>query len=213
MNSNPKFKIESSAVYLQTEFGELEFDFVNGQNYRRPKKSGGGELIAKALGYKQGVREVLDVTAGLCIDSVFLCQLGFHVHAIERHPEIALATQKALEIALQTETSKEWAARLKIVCADSTSLVQTLVRTDHLQAIYMDPMYPESKKSALPRKEMQIFRALLGAESPEDSHQLLEQMIKTGVSRVVVKRPNHLQPLSPRVRHRFEGKTVRYDVY
>ncbi|MNL78601.1 Ribosomal RNA small subunit methyltransferase J [compost metagenome] len=43
-------------------------------------------MIAKALGGAKGTKKVLDLSVGLAVDSVFLCQLGFQVTGVERSP-------------------------------------------------------------------------------------------------------------------------------
>jgi len=77
--------------------------------------------------------------------------------------------------------------------------------------IYIDPMFPESKKTALPRKEMQIFREVIGADS--DSTDLLHLSLSKSLDRVVVKRGLRSPELSSGVSHHFEGSSVRYDLY
>ena len=77
--------------------------------------------------------------------------------------------------------------------------------------LYLDPMFPEKNKTALPRKEMQIFRGWVGAD--EDSAELLKLALQLPVDRIVVKRPLRAEPLLDKVTHSFEGKTVRYDLY
>ncbi len=77
--------------------------------------------------------------------------------------------------------------------------------------LYLDPMFPEKNKTALPRKEMQIFRGWVGADA--DSLELLKLAMQLPVDRIVVKRPMRAEPLLDKVTHSFIGKTVRYDLY
>ena len=69
----------------------------------------------------------------------------------------------------------------------------------------------EKKKSALPRKEMQIFRSVVGADA--DSMDLLKESLRVAKDRVVVKRPIKEAPLMEQVQHRFEGSAIRFDLY
>ena len=78
-------------------------------------------------------------------------------------------------------------------------------------SVYIDPMYPERKKTALPRKEMQIFRDLVGGDA--DAESLLERSLDLGYRRVVVKRPLRSDPLKKEPQHQFVGNTDLFDLY
>lgn len=68
--------------------GPVWADFVTGAVAHRRKFGGGsGQMIAKAVGIKPGVRpRVLDATAGLGKDSFVLATLGCEMTLIERSP-------------------------------------------------------------------------------------------------------------------------------
>jgi 16S rRNA (guanine1516-N2)-methyltransferase len=203
-NLEPKFFESPEGLVLVTDQGKLLLDFVTDTiNYLRPLKLGKNELIAKAVGISKGYLKVLDVTAGLAQDAVVLARLGCQVTAIERSPWI----YPLLVDAKKRAKDLDWINRIEFIRGDSLKLLA------HYQpeVIYMDPMFPEKKKTALPRKEMQIFRKVVGEDL--DSEALLELSLKTASQRVVVKRPLHAPELRPGVNHRFEGTSVRYDLY
>ena len=78
--------------------------------------------------------------------------------------------------------------------------------------VYLDPMYPHKKKSALVKKEMRIFQQLLGGD--EDADKLLAPALKLALNRVVVKRPDSapwLDNVKPNMA--IESKKHRFDVY
>jgi 16S rRNA (guanine1516-N2)-methyltransferase len=80
------------------------------------------------------------------------------------------------------------------------------------ECIYIDPMFPpKRKKSALAKKAMTILRDLLGDD--EDKEQLFEVALKVAAKRVVVKSPNHAEPIAGKPNESFAGKLMRYDVY
>lgn len=184
----------------------LSIDFVKDHlNYQRRGLRGKSELLAKALGYSKGARRVLDLTAGLGIDAVFMTQLGFKVTSIERSKILYVMLKEALARAPQLQES------LEFVWADSYDYLKNPQSSREVDAIFFDPMYPHKKKSALPKQEMVVFRELVGDDT--DAAQVLEEALKWPVRRVVVKRPLGAEALLPGVRHAFEGKVVRYDVY
>lgn len=190
--------------FLDSEKRRLSIDFdKNHLDYHR-KHRGKSELLAKALGLGKGVRRVLDLSVGLAVDSVFLCQLGFEVRGVERSPILYVLLSEAFARTRQTALRN-----YQLTFADSFEFLRT--QKAEVDAIYFDPMYPHKKKSALPRQEMVVFRDLVGDD--EDAGRVLEEAFQWNVSRVVVKRPLQAEELRPGVRHAFAGKTVRYDMY
>ena len=185
---------------------KFEVDFVgNRQNYQKKKTNLKSELLSRALGGGKYGLNVMDLSAGLGVDAVFLAQLGYQVTAIERNPLIFLALENALtqkpELGLQFG--------LKFCFGEALDFL----RTDALrpQVIYFDPMFPEKAKSALPRQEMVFFRNLVGRD--EDALQILECAIqKAGVKRVAVKRPVKA-PALLKTANVITGKLVRFDLY
>lgn len=176
-------------------------DFVNDKrNYAKKKVSLKKELISRALGGGKLGMKVLDLSAGLGIDAVFLAQLGFEVTALERNPLIYLAL---------SEAAKETSLPLKFEFSDARSYLKK--NPEEFDVIYFDPMFPEKVKSALPRQEMVFFRRLVGAD--EDADQVLLMALKTLAKRVVVKRPLKAPVLGAKPLHSLEGKLVRFDIY
>ena len=77
--------------------------------------------------------------------------------------------------------------------------------------VYMDPMYPEKSKSALPKKEMQVLQQLVG--EADDEVELLRRAMSVSRNRVVVKRAPKAPAIIPHPSQVFEGKSVRFDMY
>jgi 16S rRNA (guanine1516-N2)-methyltransferase len=184
----------------------LKIDFLKDHlNYQRKGTRGKNELLAKALGYSKGARKVLDLSTGLGIDAVFMTQLGFQVTSVERSKLLFVLLEEALQQA------PEFQAKLHLINADSYEYLRSPDSSREVDAIFFDPMYPHKKKTALPKQEMVVFRELVGDD--EDATKVLEEALMWPVNRVVVKRPLGSEELLPGVRHAYEGKVVRYDVY
>lgn len=178
-------------------------DFVaNRQNYQKKKSNMKSELLSRALGAGKYGLNVLDLSAGLAVDAVFLAQLGYQVTAIERNPLIFLALEEALTHKLELSLQFKFGEALDYLNAGGPA---------GPEIIYFDPMFPEKTKSALPRQEMVFFRNLVGGD--EDALQILEcAMKKPGVKRVAVKRPVKA-PALLKTATTIEGKLVRFDLY
>lgn len=194
---------------------DLKIDFLHDQlHYQRKSHRGKQELIAKALGSAKGIKRVIDLTCGLAEDAFFLAQIGFFVTAVERCEPIYRILEAALQVARLQDPENLALSRFQLRFSDSADFLKSteFVNMEKAgMALYLDPMFPEKKKTALPRKEMQIFRSVVGQDL--DASDLFQEALKSGVGRIVVKRPMKAEPLAPGVIHTFEGKTVRYDLY
>ncbi|MBX3461518.1 MAG: class I SAM-dependent methyltransferase [Planctomycetes bacterium] len=168
------------------------------------RKAGKGLLLAKAVGIRKQPSQVLDATAGLGRDAYALAALGCDVTAVERSPVVAALLQDALTRAAGDPA----VARIRLVVGDARDAMQRA----RYEVVYLDPMFPERRKSAKVKKEMQYMQALLGDDSADD---LLAPALACATRRVVVKRPVHAPTLAPAPKpsHVFKGKSVRFDVY
>lgn len=202
----------------------IHIDFTSGELAHRQQYGGGkGQAIAKAIGLKQGTKPptVLDATAGLAKDAFVLACLGCPITLIERSPVIGELIRDAISRASDNEqfqeilhngfhlieqSSIDYLAGLLITCGDNES------QDSCPDVIYLDPMYPERKKSASVKKNMQLLQNLLGKD--EDTAALLDAALKVAQKRVVVKRPKGAENLSPaKPTYQVLSKKTRYDVY
>ncbi len=177
-------------------------DFKNDKlNYHKKKASLKSELISKAVGSGRMGMRVFDLTAGLAIDSIFLAQMGYQVEALERNALIYLCLQNAL----QNETE----VHLKIHFGEALEWVQNnKIETD---IIYFDPMFPQKKKSALPRQEMLFFKEMVGSDA--DAENVFTEILNLKkIKRIVVKRPLSA-PAFKKPNGQLAGKLIRYDIY
>ncbi len=147
-------------------------------------------------------RTVVDATAGWGSDSRRLCDLGFSVTMIERHPLVALLLEDALTRSLA------YSGRIQFKQGDALNSLTSILP----DAVYMDTMYPNGrKKGAKVKKPLQVLRALCGNDS--DANELLEVALTQAQKRVVVKRPHFAPELQSDVDFAITSKLVRYDVY
>ena len=187
-------------------------NFLSAKLYHRHLQGGGkNQLMAKAVGIKSGYRpSVLDVTAGLGRDAFVLATLGCAVTMVERSPVIYAALKEAMARA-QQET---WFQKLsfQLIFADAIDYLPTLSEGERPEVIYIDPMFPPNKKSALVKKDMRDLREIVGDDV--DANQLFLAAIKVAKKRVVVKRARHAPLITdqkPEVV--YGGKRSRFDVY
>ena len=183
-------------------------------NYRRQHGGGIKQALARAVGIKPGIRpSILDATAGLGKDSFLLASLGCKVTMVERSPLLASLLQDGLERAAESPELMEVVLNnLVFIQGDAISFMNSEKQSNKPDTIYLDPMYPNSSKSALNKQEMRIIRELVGDDT--DSDKLLEAAMNHAQKRIVVKRPKGaplLTQSSPT--HVIKMKNSRYDVY
>ncbi len=172
------------------------------------------ERLAKAMGLRAGRPRprVLDATAGLGRDSVLAAALGCEVTACERDPVVAWLLRDGLARAAAEPALAPLVARITLHAADAREVMAALPEAERPEVVIVDPMFPERRKTAAVKKEMQALHRLLGAEP--DPASLLDAALRCATARVVVKRPGHAPPIEgPRPDLAIPGKAVRFDVY
>jgi 16S rRNA (guanine1516-N2)-methyltransferase len=192
----------------------LRADFGGGAlGWRLARARGREQAVARAAGFGRGrpPPRVFDATAGLGRDAAVLAALGCAVTAVERHPAIAALLEDALARAASAPAAEFLGGRLRLLRGDARELLRAGAAADH-DAVLLDPMHPERRKSALVKREMRLFRALVGADG--DAADLLDAALESGVARVAVKRPVSAPPLGgPEPSARIAGRTIRFDLY
>ena len=198
---------------------KLTVDFTATAIQRRLQTFGKKHPLAKAIGLQklkhgQPRPKIIDATAGLGRDGFLLACLGCQVHLIERSEVLHALLADGLERAFATSEFAHLRSKIKLTLGDSIALLPNFGTTDERpDVIYLDPMFPERKKSALVKKELQMLQALLGkAEANEEA--LLAAALAAAKQRVVVKRPKgaaDLGGVAPG--YAVSSPSMRYDVY
>jgi len=193
----------------------LYVDFLSeALNYRRQHGGGIKQALARAVGIKSGIRpSVLDTTAGLGKDSFLLATMGCKVTMIERSPLLAELLRDGLE-RIANSSGNDLLIHNRITLIQGNAIAYMAEQEKNLppDTIYLDPMYPHSRKSALNKQDMRTIRHLVGDDS--DGDLLLEAALKYAGKRVVVKRPKAAPLLTERSpSHVISMKNSRYDVY
>ncbi|VAX02003.1 16S rRNA (guanine(1516)-N(2))-methyltransferase [hydrothermal vent metagenome] len=217
-NINTKLSLNFTPDYIELRDFEtktsIHVDFISGSTAHRQQYGGGkGQAIAKAIGVKPGktLPTVLDATAGLAKDAYVIATLGCPVTMVEQSPIVAQLVTDAINRASHDENFiKIQDSGFKLIQQNCLEYLQSI--TNLPDVIYLDPMYPDRKKSALVKKNMQILQKLLGNDAAPNA--LLETALQYAVNRVVVKRPKGAQAISAlKPNATIETKKTRYDIY
>ena len=193
-------------------------------NHRRLYGGGKSQQLAKAIGLdlKKDI-DVVDATAGLAGDSFVLASLGASVTMLEQSSILALLIDEAILAAKKFGGDQ---AGLQATL-DRMTLFNVDARTwladqqdDSCAVVYLDPMFPERRKQAAVKKQMQLLYQLLGeaVKTEQDrltaERELLAIALQKARHRVVVKRPRHA-PCLPGIEpgYSLQGKSTRFDIY
>jgi len=203
--------------------GPVRVDLLGGGRERLLRAGGNSELLGRAVGARRGRRPwVVDATAGLGGDAALLAALGCRVTMLERAGVVAALLRDGLEraaAAVAAETggtggSRDGAllGRLQLLETDAVPWLGSLDEAGRPDVVYLDPMYPDTGRSALARKEMQVLQQLLGHD--ETPPALFAAARKAARQRVVVKRPRKAPALDGALpSHVISGRSTRFDVY
>lgn len=173
------------------------------------------EAVVKACGLLKASSPltVFDATAGLLRDACVLAAAGAEVWVGERSPVIAALVEDGLARAAGDPVLAPLLAQLHFLPGDSRLHLEALAQAARRPAVvYLDPMFPHRDKRALVKKEMRVFRTVVGEDADADA--LLAPALGAATKRVVVKRPRHAPWLAGRKPSLSqEGKSARFDIY
>ena len=195
--------------------GPVYVDFIVGTAAHRRQFGGGrGQPLARAVGLKGGAMPtVIDATAGLGQDAFVLASLGCRVQMVERSPIITALLRDGLQRAAQDPEIGSWVReRLSLCQADGREYLRSLREDQRPEVVYLDPMYPHRRKTALAGKEMRLLRQLVGDD--QDTAELLAAALACARRRVVVKRPRLAPTLAGPAPHgQIITPKTRFDLY
>lgn len=204
------FMLDKDGLTFICENQELKGDFTR----LLPRVTGGHlqhEILLKVAKLPEDVQHeirAVDATAGLGEDSFILAAIGYRVHMYEHNPITAALLKDALIRAKKDPKTKEIASRMTLEKGDSKEM---LGRLDYIpDVVYLDPMYPEKKKSAQSKKKLQVLHMI---EAPcADEIELMEAALSTKARKIIIKRPPEADFLAGKEpSHSVERKAVRYD--
>jgi len=169
---------------------------------RNPSRGGKVQALS-GLGKACGVAStptVLDAFGGFGFDGLSLSLLGCEVTIFERERIVWL---------LLSEFVKRTGLGVATHCREAMSFLRTNER--HWDVIYLDPMFPQRQKKALPNRGMQLLQNLVGANDL-DLEECLQMSKHRARQRVVLKR-RAKDEIIGHPSHQILGRSIRFDVY
>jgi 16S rRNA (guanine1516-N2)-methyltransferase len=183
--------------------GVSGFRLFGTQSYRHP--------LARSIGVTpKKMPTVIDATAGLGRDAFLLAQLGCHVTMIERCPLVFFLLADAMSAAANSSPAAAGVvSRMELIHADAKDLLPMLT----CDTIYIDPMHPVKKKSALSKADMRALRGIVGTD--DDGEMLVKVALRSSCDKVVVKWPSASLSMRglPLPSHSISEGSIRFDTF
>ena len=201
------FLITKDKKVISLKYGDFNPIFINiAETLSRHavyfyKNSFYKDPLAKAIGLKKGKSKprVLDATGGMLADSLLIYAYGVKsLVCYERNPIIAVLGLNAINNSSVNIDYRYGEFLSEIDGAE-------------FDVIYYDPMYQIKNTKTAAKKEMEIFRDLVGVD--EDIMDTAMGLKKLAKERLVIKRSNKAQPILEGQTHTIRGKSTSYDVY
>lgn len=179
-------------------------DFLQGAlGYRISQGRVKHERLVKAMGRLPNNSLIVDATAGLGRDSALLAAAGFEVLMLEANPVLQQLLSDGL-LRLQGQLP------LRLITGRAEDILPQLAP----QVVYLDPMFPERRKSAAVKKELAWLQYIAPIPSHGEEANLLNIARRAATHKVVVKRPANAPFLGAETPNsQLPGKAVRFDVY
>lgn len=194
--------LAGDGMELRASFAGLASRIAGGRLHR--------ELVVRAAKVRGAgaAPTLVDATAGLGEDSFLLAAVGFSVTLFESNPVIAALLADAVSHAADDPRLADAARRMHVVEADSIAALRALDKSPDV--VYLDPMFPERRKSAAVKKKFQLLHRL---EAPcDDEEALLAAAFAARPRKIIVKRPLKgpvLAGVAPS--YALSGKAIRFD--
>ena len=190
------------AVYQQLDKHYVFVDFNCKQLYYRSQSHLNAELIVKAvLGKNKQPLKIMDCTAGFGKDAYILSLTGCKIIAYEANLLMYALLKDGLNrsnidnIHLQNKNALEF------------------IRHCSCDVIYLDPMYPDNKKSAKNNKNMTFLQQFVGHQQ-QSALEMFNQALQSKAKKIVLKRPVKAEFITnAKPTSQIIGKAARFDIY
>ena len=208
--SDPNYCIEIKknqlGLYNQKDKHFVSVDFYSKQLLYRSQSHLFAELVVKAvLGRQKQPLKIMDCTAGFGKDSYLMALTGSTIQAYESNPLMFTLLKDGLIRANEIPEINN----IELHHGNALDSIENSA----VEVVYIDPMYPATKKSAKNNKQMSFLQSFVGHQS-QMAEKLLAKALDSNAKKIVLKRPpkaafvNDLKPTS-----QILGKAARFDIY
>ena len=186
----------------------IHIDFLKGQMWWRLKRTDHETLLKKAIGKKKDNLTILDGTAGFLSDTLIFLALGHKVIACEQSRVIFMLLNDAIYRA------RDELFFLRNLVLFHGNAIDIYKSAKNIDLIYLDPMYPDSKKNTARSGTMNDIKNILEIEKINNlEDQIFFDFKKQEFKKIVLKRPIKSKIIDHNLNYQVKGKSTRFDVY
>jgi len=187
----------------------LNINFLKGKLGWRLKRVNHETKLKKALGKAKVPLNIFDATAGLLSDSMIFLSLGHSVVAVEQSKIIYLLVSDAIR---RAKAFIPYLTNIKLINASSIDIFNKIDTS--FDIIYLDPMYPISKKNIKKSGELRAIRSILEIENLiHDDDSIINSFMNSEYKKLILKRPLKSKKIYSNINYQVKGSTTRFDIY
>jgi 16S rRNA (guanine1516-N2)-methyltransferase len=191
----------------------FSLDFLDGAlGYRLARAESDSSPLRKALpkARETANKIIWDLCGGWRVDALLMAHWNYKVYSFEKSPWVHLLSARAIK---RSSLLSKKELELTLLCQNALEFIDSmpLTKPEVPSIIYIDPMYPQTKSTALNQSEMRYLHHI---SSNEDiAEELLEKSLPLALDRVIIKRPTKAAALSRACDMSIEQGSTRYDIY
>ena len=187
----------------------LHVDFLTGTLGWRMKRANHERNIKKALGKGDKQLLIFDSTAGLLTDSLIFLSLGHKVIAVEQSKILYSLLRDAIS---RAEKKIPVLKNLMLINDNSVDAYKSI--SEDFDAIYIDPMFPKSKKYTKKPGKIESIKKILELENlKDDTESLIEIFLNSNYKKIILKSPLKHRNIYSNINYQVFGKTTRFDIF
>lgn len=202
-----RWSSEDDLVFFPARGTSLSIDWEDeNKKYSGRHFSFSKHPLVRALGVAGKEKVVIDGTTGFGSDFFLLWSKGVRTLGVEKELVPCFMTHWNLHT-----WSFKYDQELPLLFFSSLEKALDTLPTVDGGVLYLDPLFPETKKTAKPKKKMALLRRY--GSSKLDVALVWQKSKNLGLERIVVKRPRKGEHLVSGVSYSISSKLLRYDVY
>ncbi|MBL32943.1 MAG: hypothetical protein CMD79_03585 [Gammaproteobacteria bacterium] len=187
----------------------INVNFMSGKLGWRLKRADHEGNLKKALGRTKNSLVIFDATAGLLSDSMIFLSLGHKVVAVEQSKIIFLLVDDAIK---RAKNEIPFLKNINLINANSLDIYKS--SQELFDIVYLDPMYPISKKNIKKSGDLDSLRSILEIENIlNEENSLINSFMKEDYQKLILKRPLKAKKLHSNINYQVKGKSTRFDIY
>lgn len=187
----------------------INVNFMRGKLGWRLKRADHESNLKKALGRTKNPLVIFDATAGLLSDSMIFLSLGHKVVAVEQSKIIFLLVDDAIK---RAKNEIPFLKNINLINANSLDIYKS--SQELFDIVYLDPMYPISKKNIKKSGDLDSLRSILEIENIlYEENALINSFMEEDYQKLILKRPLKAKKLNSNINYQVKGKSTRFDIY